>query len=117
MAATDVLKDIVIAGVEGLFDDGLIYNLGKEDDGKGGFTRDPADPVPCKIKVDTVTEEMQAEVGYTDKDVALYVLQNGVSLSSHNEVSDQTGQRYSLGILKTDPVNSHWLVRGTPING
>lgn len=118
MAATDVLKELLIEGVEGLYDDGLVHKLGKQDDGKGGYTRNPPDPVPCKIKIDSVTDDMRLELGFTNKDVALYILQTpGLVLSEDDEVSDDTGQRYSLGTLKTDPVNSHWLVRGTPTDG
>lgn len=118
MSVNDIFQDFIQLGLGFIYDSGFVIRKTVIDDGKGGYTRGQDGTISCSIKIDSVSESMRLELGYTDKDVALYILQNeGFVLTSDDEVRDHTGQRYALGTLRTDPVNVAWLVRGTPISG
>ena len=114
MSTLDPFRDILMAGLTLIYDDGLLYNVPRIDDGKGGYGRGSDDGVGCKATIDSVTDQMKAEEGYTASDVALYVLQTpGLTLSTDSEVF-LLGTRYLIGSISEDPARAAWACRATP---
>lgn len=70
---------------------------------------------PIRVQRDDVTEAMRGEAGYTERDVALIVLSQGVPVepSTDDEIT-VSGVRYKLGQVGRDAASSHWFMRGTP---
>lgn len=117
MAVIDVVKGILVAGLEFVYDDGLIHRTVLTDDGRGGIITAGPIKVPCKVQLGEVTDYMRLEEGYTSKDVGLFVLQTeGLQLNPDDEL-EYDDQLYSLGALNEDPARAAWVVRGTPKNG
>lgn len=107
------------AGVFGsLYDDGLLH-VPTRTEGDGGdvtvaFTGDAGQPAATAIKgqVDQVSEAMRLQAGYTEREQRLFVLQDGVdALTSDYEIT-LGGTRWKIAAVESDPLNTHWVVRG-----
>ncbi len=85
----------------------------------GGSIVAPGTPIalPCQAQVDTVTEAMRAEVGFTDRDVRLLVLTSTLAgeLDTAATVEVEAGPgagRYALQSVVRDPLGVTWDCRG-----
>lgn len=70
--------------------------------------------IPVKVQTDTVTEAMRQAAGYTDDDVMLIVLTDGlpVSINTNDHVIDGRGDKWAVTMPYLDPCASHWTIRG-----
>jgi len=117
MALLDIFREVLQETLGIIFVPGKIWHPSQTDDGKGGYTTGVATSQDCEALIGDVTEYMKKEAGYTDKDVGLFVLQGpGLTLNDHDEV-EIDGKTFSLGIIKSDPAQAAWEVRGTPKRG
>ncbi len=95
-----------------VFDDATLHRTVKTTAANGDVSSVPSD-VTVSAMFEKVTAEMRA-AGYQDKDVAIIVLQEGVSpdVSTSDEITLK-GDRYSIKApIVEDPAASHWIVRG-----
>lgn len=81
-------------------------------DGDGNPTATVTD-YPCRAQVDSATEAMRQAAGYTDSDVAIYVLAHGLSVdvTSNDEITVK-GIRRSVASVDRDPAAAYFLCRG-----
>lgn len=101
----------------GIYDDGTLTRVSQTSDGVGGLTPSTATPVAVKVQVDACTEVQKLEDGWSQKDVRLLVLQDGVSPKPKN--GDRIVAKsitYTLGpIVTEDPASSYAECRGAPL--
>lgn len=90
----------------------LIKRVISED--SGGSQTVSVAKYPVKVQTDTVTEAMRQAAGYTDDDVMLIVLTDGVpvSLNTNDHVIDGRGNKWAVTMPELDPCASHWTIRG-----
>lgn len=71
----------VAARYGGPFHAGVLHWPGEPVYDDGGSIVTPGVPfeIPCSVQIDSVTEAMRAEAGFTDKDVRLIVLAPGLT--------------------------------------
>lgn len=71
-------------------------------------------PYAIKVQTDAVTEAMRQAAGYTDDDVMLIVLTDGlpVSINTNDHVIDGRGDKWAVTMPDLDPCASHWTIRG-----
>lgn len=89
---------------------------------EGGSIVEPGVPIvyPCQVQVDSASEAMRAEAGFTEKDVALVILAASlpVSMDTEAEVEVLKGDHvglYSVKSANLDSMATHWLCRGRRI--
>lgn len=72
----------------------------------------------CRAQLDSVTETMRQSAGYTEGDVAIYILSHGlpVPVTTDDEIAVK-GALYSIASADTDPANAYWLCRGQLVAG
>lgn len=75
------IANAVSARYGGPFHAGVLHWPGEPVYDDGGSIIEPGMPVeiPCRVQIDSVTEAMRAEAGFTDKDVRVIVLASGLS--------------------------------------
>lgn len=90
----------------------LIQRVISED--MGGSQTATETRYPVKVQTDTVSEAMRQADGYTDDDVMLIVLTDGVpvSLNTNDHVIDGRGDIWAVTMPELDPCASHWTIRG-----
>lgn len=68
---------------------------------------------PCRAQVDSVTESMRQAAGYTDSDVAIYILDDslGTDATSNDDIT-VNGVRRSIASVERDPAGAYFLLRG-----
>lgn len=86
---------------------------------EGGSIVTPGTPIEkaCSVQVDKVTERMRNIAGYTDKDVALFVLAATLdgSMDTDAKVEVTEGPHagtYAVDWVDRDPVAIYWECRG-----
>ena len=96
-----------------LYPDGTLHKIIEETAPNGDVsTRDRN--VPVKAKRDSVTEAMKTDPGFASTDVAIYVLNKGLSLTitTDDEITAE-GIRYQIGgPIRKDTAGSHFILRG-----
>lgn len=87
------------------------------DNGKGGGSLIPSSQ-PCRVQVDTCTEAMRQQAGYTDTDVRLLILQAGVTGGAIDTDCTVTvdsgplaGKSFAVAFVTQDPASSYWECR------
>lgn len=67
----------------------------------------------CRAQVDVCGEKMRLSAGYSDTDVAIFILQGTceVEPNSNDEITTNRG-RFALNNSDVDPAASYWLFRG-----
>lgn len=67
-----------------------------------------------KVQTDAVTEKMRQAAGYTEDDVRLIVLTEGLSgaITTNDWVIDGRGDKWAVSMPELDPCASHWVIRG-----
>jgi len=106
----EALFDSVFGGV---FLDATLHRTVKTTAANGDVSSVPSN-VPIKAMFDKITDTMRATSGFSDKDVAIIVLQQGISpaLSTADEITLK-GVRWSIkSPIDEDPAASHWIARG-----
>lgn len=93
--------------------DGTLHSSVRTEDGGGSVSRTFTDSA-IKVQLDSVTEAMRLEPGYTARDVRLIILQYGAVEPSTEDEITAGGRRWALGNISADPANTHWTARGTP---
>lgn len=69
----------------------------------------------CRGQVDAVTEAMRTEAGYTDRDVRIILLQEGLTVTPTTDFEAAIGgRRWKVASVDSDPASTHWIMRGTP---
>jgi hypothetical protein len=92
--------------------DATLHRTVKTAAADGDVTSVPTD-IACKAQFDEVTEKMRAASGYADTDVAIIILQSGISpaVNTDDEITIE-GNRYLIrGPIDSDPARSYWFVR------
>lgn len=89
----------------------LVRRTITEDDGGSQTVTETTQLI--KVQTDTVTEVMRQAAGYTDTDVRVIILSDGVaSVTSDDWVIDGRGNTYALIDPSLDVCGSHWVARG-----
>lgn len=67
----------------------------------------------CRAQIDVATEAMRQTPGYTEKDVAIYILKDTLDVApdTSDEIETTRG-RFAIYNVQTDPANSYWLIQG-----
>lgn len=81
-------------------------------DDSGGGTASYSN-VAVKVQMDSCTEAMRAQAGYTDTDVRLLILHSplGSDIQTDDKVS-VGGSVYAIASVAQDPARSYWECRG-----
>lgn len=80
-------------------------------------------PRTCRAKVDSATERMRDQDGYTDTDRAIYILAASIfgDVTSDAEIEilegDYAGAKFGIGSIDRPPGCSYWLCRGVRKSG
>lgn len=106
-----------------LYPDGVLYRQMRTKDAGGDITLDNSSGEPIKVQCDRLTMMQRTLSGdrYTEGDVRLLVLQapNGVvidPIKTGDRIIDGYGKEYLIsGPITSDPANSYWDMRGTPV--
>ena len=98
----------------GLYPDGMLHKM-QEARKSGGDVSETEICVQIKAKVDSATEAMKSDAGYSSTDVAIYVLRNPLNPLKITTDDDLTAQgvRYRIGgPIRLDTAGSHFILRG-----
>ena len=98
-----------------LYPDGFLHRSTEVIANNGDVTQSDSNTA-IKAKRDAVTEIMKTDAGYSEKDVAVYVLNPDLSLqiNTDDEVTCE-GVRYRIGgPIRKDTVSSHFILRCSP---
>lgn len=88
----------------------------------GGSLAAPVRParIACRVQVDVATEAMRAQDGFTDKDVRLLILRDGLAVELNTDVSVEVAGgphagTYSVQSVGADAMGVYWDCRGRRI--
>lgn len=120
------LQAIFGAAFGPIYLDGTLHTSDFTSDAAGDVTRTNPQDVAVKVQIDKCTEAMREAPDYSAKDVALIVLQHGVSITPNSDheltvitnpaTSPIGSTRYRLNApIEADPGSTHWLIRGTAL--
>lgn len=123
MSIADAFADIALAFSEaglGPYHDSEARWPGTPVIDDGGSIVSPGTPIAltCDCQVDSVTEAMRSEAGYTDRDVALLVLASTLAGELDTDATiavlagPYAGNSYSVQSVGKDSMASHWVCRG-----
>lgn len=106
----------VFAGAFGsIYLPGTLWRVRRTEGAGGTFTETPI-PTPCRVQVDSATEAMRGDAGYSDRDVSILILQGGLvgpAPTTDDQVTAK-GVRWALASVIEDPASTYWLCRATP---
>lgn len=107
----------VVSGSFGwLMLDGTLHRRIMTGDGKGGFTT-TADKVPVKGMIDAATKIMREADGFSESDVSLLILADGIgAVTLQDEITIRGGRYHILPPLSLDAAMTHWTARGRKIS-
>jgi len=94
--------------------DATLYHMPKAPGGDGKLTATPGSEA-CKAQIDEVTEAMRQAAGYSERDVAIIILQGsvaGAAPTSDDEITVGGNRWYLRAPITSDPAQSYWLARG-----
>lgn len=98
----------------GIYLDATLHRPTITADGAGGGSTTYADEA-VKVQLEAVTEAMRQAEGYTDKDVRILMLADGVTRPNSDCEVTVSGTRYSIQPpVGTDPAQSYYDMRGRP---
>lgn len=89
----------------------------------GGRLQMGGGPRTCRAKVDSATERMRDQEGYTDTDRAIYILAASIfgDVTTDAEIEilegDYAGSKFAIGSTDRPPGCSYWLCRGVRKSG
>lgn len=108
------LQAVFGAAFGGLYLDATLHRQGLTFASDGDVTEPGDTNEPVKAHFDRVTEAMRQAEGYSEKDVAILILQDGVSAApTTDDELTLGGQRWKIvGLPDEDPARTYWLVRG-----
>lgn len=93
---------------------GTLYRRTLADDGKGSLT--PSETTQSvKVQVDSATEAMRAEPGYTGTDVRLLILASGLSLVNTDCEVAVGNRRFAIASVAQDPAGAYFECRGVAV--
>lgn len=101
------------AALDGLYPDGFLHRVTETYSSDGGVTVVDTD-IPIKAKVDSATEAMKTDSGYSSTDVAIMVLRTDLALNiTADDKITAEGARYRIGgPIRKDTAGSHFILRG-----
>lgn len=118
-ARTDVtfgslIRGALLASFTPFYPLGTLHSITRTESPDGDVTETPTD-IPIRVQREPATESMRRAAGYTDKDVALIVLQQpGLDVSTNDQVTDGEGNLWAVASAEFDAAESHWVLRGSP---
>jgi hypothetical protein len=102
----------VFAGVlRPIYQAGTLHKASRSESG-GGSVSTSYSNFPCRGMRDVTTEAMRGEAGYTDGDVQLIILQEGIPAIATDDQVTLAGQRWSIASVAADPASAAWVCRG-----
>lgn len=105
------IAGIFAAAFGEIYQDGILRTVTLTDDGTGSLVETATDK-PIKVQTDSCTEAMRQQAGYTDKDVRLLILAQGLTMPNTDaRVIDGRGVEYRLYNVTTDPAQSYFECR------
>lgn len=108
------LRAVFGAAFGGIYLDATLHRQGLTF-GTGGDVSAPSDTDEAvKAHFDAITEAMRQAQGYSEQDVAILILQEGVTAAptTDDEIT-LSGQRWKIaGPITEDPARTYWLARG-----
>ncbi|OGT55483.1 MAG: hypothetical protein A3E01_09245 [Gammaproteobacteria bacterium RIFCSPHIGHO2_12_FULL_63_22] len=101
----------------GLYPDGLLHRDGTEPvyDSFGNITGySTAEDIAIKVQRDACSYSMQRAQGFSDGDVMLIILADGLDIlvTTDMHVTDGDGNRWMVKSADLDAASSHWVLRG-----
>lgn len=114
------LSGVFAAAFAPLYLPGLVhrYDAPQFDDGGSVIPGSEPDLIDCRVQVDACTEAMRGEADYTDKDVRLLILAQGVGVLTTNDrvevLSGACTGVYLVQSVGVDPAGSVFDCRGRP---
>ena len=105
------------AGLGWLYPDGFLHRDGTDpvyDDEANITGYSSAAAIPCKVQRDKATYAMRQAEGYSEGDVMLIVLAEGLSVEIPTDyrISDGQGIKWMVQSAELDAAGSHWICRG-----
>ena len=114
MSLFDSVGLALVGTFSSLYPDGKLHRSTETYTDDGDVTTTDRD-CDIKAKVDSATEAMKTDAGYSSTDVAIYVLRDKLTLdiTTDDEITAQ-GVRYCIGgPIRKDTAGSHFVIRGT----
>lgn len=88
-----------------------LYRRADVDDGSGTVTVTWTGEA-VRAQLDSATQAMRMTPGYTDEDMAIYILASGISpVTTDCEITIK-GQRWAIASITQDPAGAYFLCRG-----
>lgn len=110
---TDAIQKIFGSALAGIYGDGELITVTMVR-GPGGVQTPQETSVPCKVQVDNCDEAMRSAEGYSDTDVKLIILQDGMTGSEPDgdSIVIAQGKRWKVSGVRSDPARAAWVMRG-----
>jgi hypothetical protein len=83
-------------------------------DAAGNITGYLGGDTPARCQVDAATDAMRRDDGFSEGDVRLIILAQGLPAINDNHQLTVKGVRYFLASPSLDAAASHWTARGRP---
>lgn len=94
----------------GIYSDATLTRVTMTDDGTGSLT--PSETTqPIKAQRDDITEAQRVAAGYSDRDVRILVLRQGVGEMDNNCRITLYGVVYLVSNCRSDPASAYWEVK------
>ena len=111
----------VSAAYGGPYFDALVLSKGEPVYDDGGSIVTPGTPSsrPCEAQVDAATQDKRREEGFTDGDVRILILADGIvgAISLDDRVQVLAGPHAGTWLIQSiarDPFGIYWELRGRP---
>lgn len=96
-----------------LYRDGTLHTATRTEHPNGDVSEGFTDSA-IKIQRDVCTERMRQAASYTERDVALIILEYGAVPTTDDQATDADGARWRIASVDRAADTSHWVCRGTP---
>jgi hypothetical protein len=107
------------AAFAGILLDATLYRRTQTEGDNGDVTSSLSAGEPVKGYREATTDRMRRELGYSDREGRLLVLQvfSGavVPAPKRGDEIDLDGTRWVIGDMDSDPARTHWLIRATRV--
>ncbi|MHC5307513.1 hypothetical protein [Bartonella sp. LJL80] len=108
------IKALFSSVLSSIYEDGQLIRSTMVRDPKTGSMRPVKQPpVTIKVQIDECTEAMRQQAGYTDTDVRMIILQQGIEGEKPNsdDLIVAGGQNWKVYGVTEDPAHSYWQMR------
>jgi len=115
--ALEYAQQVLQEALKLIYDSAYLHDMSPVDDGKGGSILPPENSIPVFARLDSVLDWMRLDTGYSEKDVAVFILRtNDLEINKDYEVT-LNSRRYKIGSFREDPLRVSWECRAVPTRG